>query len=596
MKKYKIVLDAEVRGQTETEELAEILQVVADNTQETTQALNEMAIAQDATTESTNDQSLRLEALGQTLGNVGTDLVHWTGDQIEAAKETTVGAVAMRFMGARLLGLGRLFPIVSTLIISYGLAVKAANEYMEQHVEAQRKMAINIASTGKVMATVWDAWIQKIGEFTFQFKEAFAFTKSIGSRFWLTLFGFDELAFELDKAAKAQDRLTWEFEKQGTEIQKLTYLSEDYLDVINDENRTNEDRLTATNDWRIAQLAILDIEQQRLDDKIIVNKLEKERNAENEAELETLNRELLANGRARENVTKEMAKMNIAILTVNESTLDEIELNYKSIEGLESKAELLAQLSDNLKKAEEAQRKYNEALREEFTFDDEETIEDEGEKLAQDLENTREYFKIVQQDLADHTNSLTRVWQEYFMQVQEYFRQDLEFAKLTTDQKVQVIAGGATLALGIAKTLVNELGAVASDDLETQKKYNQAGIVIDTLMGAVTAFATSLQLGPIAGPIVGGLLSAVIIGLGATAYGKVGQTTADNHPALGGGAGGGGTSVAPSFSLIQPYSPGEQANIEMNNTKQQPVEAFVIGDSIETQTALDRQTRKNATF
>ena len=261
----------------------------------------------------------------------------------------------------------------------------------------------------------------------------------------------------------------------------------------------------------------------------------------------------------------------------------------------EDRLSLLKQLAEMQDEYWRKQESYQGAITQQFDFEDEETIYDDGELLAQKLEDTRVYYDSVEVLLSDHTMQMISTWQAYFKKVQEFFEQDLEFAKLTTDQKVQTIAAGATLALSIAGMLVDEMGAAASDSFETQKKYNQASIVIDTLMGAVTAFATSMELGPIAGPIVGGVLAALVVGLGATAYSKVGKTTQDNHPGMDIGTGG-QSAPAPSFSLIQPYGSGQQAQLEQTNVKQEPVQAYVIGDSVETQSALDRQTRKNATF
>lgn len=65
-----------------------------------------------------------------------------------------------------------------------------------------------------------------------------------------------------------------------------------------------------------------------------------------------------------------------------------------------------------------------------------------------------------------------------------------------------------------------------------------AAATIDMLQGATTAFATAMQLGPIAGPIIGGINAAAVVASGVANIAKIKNTKED-------GSGSGGASVTP---------------------------------------------------
>ena len=82
MKTYKVVLDAEVKGLNDSEELADTLARIAENTEETTQALNEMAVATDSVNKETTKQKIIVEAVGEALGDAATRAVEYTDKQV----------------------------------------------------------------------------------------------------------------------------------------------------------------------------------------------------------------------------------------------------------------------------------------------------------------------------------------------------------------------------------------------------------------------------------------------------------------------------------------------------------------------------------
>ncbi len=104
-------------------------------------------------------------------------------------------------------------------------------------------------------------------------------------------------------------------------------------------------------------------------------------------------------------------------------------------------------------------------------------------------------------------------------------------------ENITSVVGGAVMALGGTlssyadlrqKVLDSEKSAMEAEgkwtaeqqekyeaQLENTKKIEAAGAIVSALGGAVTAFAQAMQLGPIAGPIVGATLAAAMTTMGA---------------------------------------------------------------------------------
>lgn len=94
--------------------------------------------------------------------------------------------------------------------------------------------------------------------------------------------------------------------------------------------------------------------------------------------------------------------------------------------------------------------------------------------------------------------------------------------------------------------LMNSLADMYESDEENAKKNAKkikalriASATIDMLQGAVTAFSSSMQLGPIAGPIVGAVNAAAVIAMGIANINKIKSANVDSSSE------GGGTASAP---------------------------------------------------
>lgn len=89
-------------------------------------------------------------------------------------------------------------------------------------------------------------------------------------------------------------------------------------------------------------------------------------------------------------------------------------------------------------------------------------------------------------------------------------------------------------------TLANAQNQNTEEGFEMAKKYNIAAAVMQMLNGVVSAWTSAMQLGPIAGPVMGGVLTAFTTSLGMININKIKSTTFNNPD---GGLDGGSTTL-----------------------------------------------------
>lgn len=112
---------------------------------------------------------------------------------------------------------------------------------------------------------------------------------------------------------------------------------------------------------------------------------------------------------------------------------------------------------------------------------------------------------------------------------------------------IAISLAGADAVAGIMSSLADLYESDEKNSKKNAKKIKGLRIAtatIDMLMGAVTAFTSAMQLGPIAGPIVGGINSAAVLTMGAINISKIKSTNVD------GGEGSVGAPSAPAIPAV----------------------------------------------
>lgn len=266
----------------------------------------------------------------------------------------------------------------------------------------------------------------------------------------------------------------------------------------------------------------------------------------------------------------------------------------------------LSILDDIIQKKEEErkeklrQESYGDETRE-FSNEEEGEIDDLGdEDLAAiaDQDKKRDDLRDYKEFLGEQLVEMGGMWGSYFELLKSFYDRDVKWTDLAAEDKKTIILGTAQATLNVASQLVNQLAASASQDFETQKKYQIAGATVQMLQGMVAAFAGAMQLGPIAGPIVGGILAAAVGAMGLANIAKIKSTTADTGGGVGSVDTGGAaaSTAAPSFSLINPLSQGEAQVAQGVGADIPPSRAFVVSENVTSNQALDRNIKNQASI
>lgn len=160
-------------------------------------------------------------------------------------------------------------------------------------------------------------------------------------------------------------------------------------------------------------------------------------------------------------------------------------------------------------------------------------------------------------------------------------KEDEEITKLSNEAKVDLAS--------------NTLGNLANIFGEESKAGKAAAIgqtTIETYKGATAAYASLAGI-PIVGPVLGGVAAAAAVAAGLanvkaiTAIGKPVSAPSTSIPSGGRGA--------PSFNVVG-ASPENQLAQVIGEQEQKPVKAYVVGDDVTNQQALDRKITEGASI
>lgn len=126
-------------------------------------------------------------------------------------------------------------------------------------------------------------------------------------------------------------------------------------------------------------------------------------------------------------------------------------------------------------------------------------------------------------------------------------------------QKRQAIfAAGAQAASSILNSIADAYESNEKTAAENEDKIKALRItaaVIDTIQGAVTAFASAQELGPIAGPIIGGINAAAVTAMGIANINKIKNTKiGDANASVDGGGTGRATASPAAYSAENPFN------------------------------------------
>lgn len=182
----------------------------------------------------------------------------------------------------------------------------------------------------------------------------------------------------------------------------------------------------------------------------------------------------------------------------------------------------------------------------------------EADRKADEARRKRlEERKMVDEWFADEdaalVDEINAIWEAQQAADDEATKKAEENAK----KRVEAMQSAAGATSSILTSLADMFDANADADEKSTKQGKAlriAAATIDMLQGAVTAFSTAQQLGPVAGPIVGAANAAAVIAAGMANIAKIRSTQVSKNAASSSSA-----TVSPTVSApTQAYTPPEQ--------------------------------------
>ena len=156
---------------------------------------------------------------------------------------------------------------------------------------------------------------------------------------------------------------------------------------------------------------------------------------------------------------------------------------------------------------------------------------------------------------------------------------EVKMAKEAAKQKLDSMSAYASGASG----LLNGIADMLESEGKSAKNLRIAAATIDMISGAVTAFSTAQQLGPIAGPIVGAINAAAVVASGLANIAKIRATNVSKDAAPTSSAPAQATVPAPALETAVPTTTvinGARTETALNRAAQ-PSRVYVVQSDIE---------------
>lgn len=155
--------------------------------------------------------------------------------------------------------------------------------------------------------------------------------------------------------------------------------------------------------------------------------------------------------------------------------------------------------------------------------------------------------------LGESSLGLSGTWANSIADFQNLFNETMDIVvkkgKTGWDSYAQVAAAGFQAVGTLLNNLSNEQDTSSKEGFETQKKMQISATVMNMLSGIMSAWASAMQLGPIAGPIFGAINTAATAALGGVQIAKISQQKFGQKQ---NGSGSANTSSAAVSNMIMP--------------------------------------------
>lgn len=172
--------------------------------------------------------------------------------------------------------------------------------------------------------------------------------------------------------------------------------------------------------------------------------------------------------------------------------------------------------------------------------------------------------------------------------------------QLTSKQIDQIMAVGEATSslLSSLADMYEQDGEVTKKEAKKIKALRIASATIDMIQGAVTAFSSAMQLGPVAGPIVGGINAAAVTTMGLLNIAKIKSTNFESSSEGGGSTTTPASVTAPSvntnLSSVRTITTASEE--ERLNRMAEPQRVYILQSDIEAAGSQSKTQIKESSF
>ena len=629
MKKYKVEIDTQVKGQKDVDKLNESLEETQEQQEDVNEGFSEMGAAADGAVGGAVSKfagfktaimsSVKsLGVLKVAVAATGLGLLLLTIASIKAAFTSSEAgqnkfAKLMNALGVITGNLIDLLAGLGNIIISaFEDPVQAMKDFWEA---LKQNVVVRINSVMDMFGFLGKA-IKQV--FEGDFSGAMESAKQAGSKYVDAMTGVE------DTVGKATEAVTGFIDETKKEIAVSNELSDAQADLDKKIRTQLIKRAKLEGEVADAKLKALDSEkytlQERIDlleeagdktDEIFKGEVEiakerlrqsKERNKLAESGKADLDEEAQLEADLIR-LEKEKANAQRETFAQAQSLRDQDAAAKKAASDAEIAAKKAASDAEiAAKKAErDAEIAAEKAKNEQIEKDKKAAIEKARKEAEEKLKATLEREKMLWANLFAAMDNAGQQWLSTFSQGMMGAMKEIEkTGKLSTKGVMAVMSS----SLKAGAQLVNQIAAMVDtstrEGFEKQKKLRIAGALMDSFAAAIAGMLAGLSTGTPFGIVLGAVTAAASLVFGLVQVANIKKQKFDG----GGSSGGGGavpniqpSTAAPSFSSIAPATSGEQgiSNALNQDNDIPPTQAFVVSEQVESGSALERIIKANAT-
>ena len=201
--------------------------------------------------------------------------------------------------------------------------------------------------------------------------------------------------------------------------------------------------------------------------------------------------------------------------------------------------------------------------------------------------NRKDALSSEMQGVLDEQNALIDAEVDAYIAALEREAEEEKFIREAQVEAAKKAAKDRLDAIGFyasnASSILNSVADMLEDEGNAAKNIRIAAATIDMISGAVTAFSTAQQLGPIAGPIVGAINAAAVVASGLANIAKIRATNVSKDAAPTSSAPAQATVSAPALETAVPTTTvinGARTETALNRASQ-PSRVYVVQSDIE---------------